>query len=219
MSSPMSALEAARALAAVTQDGERELNDLLIQKFILPKLEAISGLDAARASFKALGPAPFRAYALRMADAKVRKVLEACGGGKAAIKPLSGVEIRNLLEELASGARDTYAPEPRPSRSAPAARTPKTAPSREPKPPATLPDVRALYRSGGTEALYKAIKPLKVAELRAVITDQGLKLPSKAGAKKDDLLKSIQTAVRDELGVRGDWVGAVARKKDDADEA
>lgn len=226
----MSPLDAARALAPLTPDGERELNDLLVKSFILPKLEAISSLDMARRSFQALGAAQFHAYAMRIGDPKIRKMLEAVGCPKGSVKSLTDVELRNLLREFASGTRDTYAaPEsartktttaktraPKGTASKAAAPKPPAAKAVEPKAAAPLPDVRALYRSGGTEALYKAIKTLKAAELRAVIAEQKIKVASKAN--KDDMLKHIQTAVRDELGVRGDWIGAVARRRED-DEA
>lgn len=88
-----------------------------------------------------------------------------------------------------------------------------------PKAPATdaparpdLPDVRDLYRTGGMEALYKAIKPLGAADLRAIVADQRL-APAKKTASRDALLKHVQSAVRDDVGQRGDWVGALQKQR------
>jgi len=223
MSSPISPLDAARAIASVADDGNRELNELLIKNFILPKLEAISSKESAGKYFAAVGAAQFHAYAQRMTDAKVKKVLIALGCPQNALKPLSDIELRSLLDGFASGAVDTYPP----AQAAPAkgentrAKTSTRPRASTPKPPApvtaaALPDVRELYRHGGIEAIHKATKGLTVAQLRTLIADQKIAAPPKA-AKKPDLLKHLQTAVRDELGVRGDWVGAVARRKEDPD--
>lgn len=210
MSNPAPVLDAARAVAAIVDDGAGRLDELVVSRFLLPELERISSLEHGRRYFSAVGDTLFAGYALQLADAKLKKILESFGCRKRDLARLSSGDLRKLLVDFASGARDTPSPEPK---KAPPAAKSKAGGVKS----AGLPDVRERYRAGGMEALYTAVQPLRVADLRKLVAQQQLKLSEKLGSKKDELLKQIQVAVKDELGPRGDWIGAIAHDAADGE--
>lgn len=203
MSTNSIAVKAAVALAHLSPDGVRRLDDLVRDKFLLPELEKVKALDQARALHDALGD-EFGNVFVKLTTPKARAILKAVGWPAAEAVSLSDDEMRVLLRDLFAGRKAP--PTKAPARKPPA----KKAPS-----PSALPDVRALYQKGGMPLLYGEISQLPAPKLKTLIKEQKLVVDAKMGTKKDDLLRYVQLAVKEELGRRGDWIGKLSQITDD----
>lgn len=196
-------VNAAVALAGLSPDGTQRLNDLIREKFIVPELEKAKSLDQARAIHDALGD-EFGNVFVKLPAPKSRALLKAVGWPAAEATSLSDDEMKVLLRDLLAGKRTLPA---KPAAKKPAARKAAA--------PAALPDVRALYQKGGMPLLYAEIAKLPAPKLKTLIKEQNLTAHEKMGTKKDDLLRYVQVAVKEELGRRGDWIGALSKTTDE----
>lgn len=205
---------AAHAVARLSDTGSERLNRVIRQKFILPELERVKSLAEARRLHMALG-AECAAILARVSAKKMPAMLKALGWPAEQIEQLSEGAQNALLRDLFSGTREPPAAARPVARRAGSKNSSKIGPKTSPKTSraAALPDVRALYKDGGNARVYLAICKLTAPKLKTLVREQNIVASEPAGAKKEELLRYVQLALKEELGRHADWIGAMAERK------
>lgn len=191
-------INAARGLAAQDAAVGDELMKFIRQKLFQPRVEKAGSLADLQRVASTLGDSELRVCIMLMPETKLRKLWTKVDRHSMPPEAAVGSELQAHILALVSGDKE-----------------PATAPAKTARRPAenvaaNLPNIREVYREGGTDAVSAAIARLPLKSLKSIVKEQELKASVSKGKSADDLRKFIQLAAKEELGQRSDVFRAIA---------